>query len=253
MESPSLATEASASAMQSKTVFPGDRLFPISERLRAGIGTYELFGHIYASLFGVVHMLPATEGTKQVTTVEVRRNNEIEQRHIVPYIGCIATAKVQNIGPNYAKCGIVCVDASMLAHEFSALLRKEDIRATERDKTEIYLCVQPGDVILARVIGFGETQTTFLLSTAEDELGVVSSKGDAGERMVPSSFTEVKSTLTGRVESRKVAKRSGYTIAAGGITLTIIRWGRATGLFFIESIESMLNRRSRITLERSLR
>lgn len=61
MESPSLATEASASAMQSKTVFPGDRLFPISERLRAGIGTYELFGHIYASLFGVVHMLPATE------------------------------------------------------------------------------------------------------------------------------------------------------------------------------------------------
>uniref|UniRef100_A0A915AWM7 Uncharacterized protein n=2 Tax=Parascaris univalens TaxID=6257 RepID=A0A915AWM7_PARUN len=203
MESSSLAAEASTSAMQSKTVFPGDRLFPISERLRAGVGTYELFGHIYASLFGVVHMLPATEGSKEVTTVEVRRNNEIVQRHIVPYIGCIATAK--NIGPNYAKCGIVCVDASMLAHEFSALLRKEDIRTTEKDKTEIYLCVQPGDVILARVIGFGETQTTFLLSTAEDELGVVSSKGDAGERMVPSSFTEVKSTLTGRVEPRKVA------------------------------------------------
>lgn len=67
----------------------------------------------------------------------------------------------------------------------------------------------------------------------------------------PMTFTLVSFFLA--CFSNPFIQRSGYTVAAGGITLTIIRWGRATGLFFIESIESMLNRRSRITLERSLR
>lgn len=45
----------------SKYVIPGDRLFPISEQLKAGIGTYELFGHIYASLAGTLHMYTTIE------------------------------------------------------------------------------------------------------------------------------------------------------------------------------------------------
>lgn len=45
----------------SKYVIPGDRLFPISEELKAGIGTYELFGHIYASLAGTLHIYTAVE------------------------------------------------------------------------------------------------------------------------------------------------------------------------------------------------
>ncbi|VDK52536.1 unnamed protein product [Anisakis simplex] len=217
MESCSLSTDASTSNTEFKKVFPGDRLFAISEDLRAGIGTYELFGHIYASLAGIVHVLPGTECSKEVRTVEVRKNNEI-QHHIVPYIGGIVTAKVLNIGVNFAKCGIVCVDTSMLSHQFSAVLRREDISSDQRDKiqlaesqtiifqTELYMCIQPGDVILARVIGFGESQTTFVLSIAEDELGVVSGKGDHGERMIPCSFTHLKSTLTNDTQTRKIAK-----------------------------------------------
>lgn len=66
-------------------------------------------------------------------------------------------------------------------------------------------CVHPGDVILARVIGFGDNQHSYLLSTVEDELGVVSGIGDLGERMVPCSFGEVKSIVTSTREPRKVA------------------------------------------------
>lgn len=71
---------------------------------------------------------------------------------------------------------------------------------------ELHKCVHPGDVILARVIGFGDNQSSYLLSTAEDELGVVSGIGDLGERMTPCSFKEVKSIVTGIREPRKVAR-----------------------------------------------
>ncbi|EJW73376.1 hypothetical protein WUBG_15717, partial [Wuchereria bancrofti] len=66
-------------------------------------------------------------------------------------------------------------------------------------------CIHPGDVILARVIGFGDNQHSYLLSIVEDELGVVSGIGDLGERMIPCSFGEVKSVITGIREPRKVA------------------------------------------------
>ncbi|EJW78071.1 hypothetical protein WUBG_11019 [Wuchereria bancrofti] len=211
-----------------KYVIPGDRLFPISEQLKAGIGTYELFGHIYASLAGALHMYATVENLrghgrvslreenfnlresnlqrdKETKIVEVRRESEKEKRHVMPYVGCIATAKVQNIGQRFAKCTIHCVECSVLSHEFNGILRKEDIMPIEKEKVKLDQCIHPGDVILARVIGFGDNQHSYLLSIVEDELGVVSGIGDLGERMIPCSFGEVKSVITGIREPRKVA------------------------------------------------
>lgn len=67
-------------------------------------------------------------------------------------------------------------------------------------------CVCPGDIILARVIGYGDNQRSYLLSTAEKELGVFLAIGDRGERMVPCSSNEVKSVVSGEREPRKVAQ-----------------------------------------------
>ncbi|VDM95724.1 unnamed protein product [Thelazia callipaeda] len=189
---------------ENKFVIPGDRLFPITEFLKAGIGTYELFGHIYASLAGNLH-LHVNEEDSNTKVVEVRQKSEKEQGHVMPYVGCVVTGKVQNIGHRFAKCTIHCIECSHLSHEFSGILRKGDIIPHENEKTKLPDYVQPGDVILARVIGFGDNQRSYLLSIAEEELGVVSSIGDFGERMVPYSLTEVKSTLTGTREKRKVA------------------------------------------------
>uniref|UniRef100_A0A0R3RW64 S1 motif domain-containing protein n=1 Tax=Elaeophora elaphi TaxID=1147741 RepID=A0A0R3RW64_9BILA len=190
----------------SKYVIPGDRLFPINEQLKAGIGTYELFGHIYASLTGTLHMYTTVERDKETKIVEVRRESEKEKRHVLPYVGCVVTAKVQNIGQRFAKCTIHCVECSVLSHEFNGILRKEDIMPIEKEKIKLEQCIHPGDVILARVIGFGDNQHSYLLSTVEDELGVVSGIGDLGERMVPCSFGEVKSVITSAREPRKVAR-----------------------------------------------
>ena len=89
--------------------------------------------------------------------------------------------------------------------EFSATLRKEDVRDIDKDNVELYKCVQPGDIILAKVIGVGDTQTSFLLSIVGDELGVVHAMGINGERMAPESGAVVKHISSKYREPRKVA------------------------------------------------
>ena len=90
--------------------------------------------------------------------------------------------------------------------EFSASLRKEDVREVDKDKVEIFKCVQPGDIILARVIGVGDTQTSFLLSISEPELGVKHGRGINGEQMEPESLAIVKAVNSEYREQRKCAK-----------------------------------------------
>ena len=68
---------------------------------------------------------------------------------------------------------ILCVRESVLKDPFRAQLRKEDVRATEKDKVEMYRCFRPGDVVLARVLSLGEASTGYIVTTAENELGVV--------------------------------------------------------------------------------
>lgn len=70
-----------------------------------------------------------------------------------------------------AKCSIHCIEHHVLRQTFRGLIRKEDVRVLDKDRIEIYKCFRPGDIVLARVVGVGENNA-FLLSTAEDELGV---------------------------------------------------------------------------------
>lgn len=105
----------------------------------------------------------------------------------------------------YAKCSIICIGNTHLMDEFSATLRKEDVRDVDKDSVELYKCVQPGDLLLARVIGVGDTQTSFLLSIAENQLGVKFAIGQNGERMLPDTLAAVKDKNSEYREPRKVA------------------------------------------------
>ncbi|PAV78655.1 hypothetical protein WR25_15462 [Diploscapter pachys] len=192
-------------ASSSRVVIPGESLFPSAEDLRPGKGTYELHGHIYSSLLGYVYVREDTTDSRNIRVIEVRRNEERHQ-HVSPHIGAIVTAKVINIGPRYAKCQLLSVEDTILGGDYTALLRKEDIRSTERDKIEISECVLPGDILLARVISFGDTVTSFLISTAEEQLGVVMATGETGEKMMTKDWNTVQGVETGRVETRKIAK-----------------------------------------------
>ncbi|KAK3080194.1 hypothetical protein LTS18_002873 [Coniosporium uncinatum] len=96
---------------------------------------------------------------------------------------------------------------------FPALIRTQDIRATEKDKIKMLESFRPGDVVRAVVISLGD-QGGYYLSTAGNELGVVlawSSEDEAGGReLVPVSWREMgvvdeRGGVEGR-EGRKVAK-----------------------------------------------
>ena len=82
-------------------------------------------------------------------------------------------------------------------------MRKEDVRLTEKDRVEMYNCFRPGDIVLARVISLGDPTAGYLLSTAENSLGVVIAKSEVGSVMVPVSWRSALTCLKMVLEKRK--------------------------------------------------
>lgn len=181
-------------------VVPGLRLCEADERHVAGPGTYAQHGYIYSSLLGELRLVNTANNA---VSVEVEGCG---QKPVVPATGDIVTLRVLSVNPRFAKCHIVCVGEVVLAEPFRGQIRKEDVRATEKDRVEMYRCFRPGDIVLARVISFGDASAGYLLTTGENELGVVIAKSEAGLSMVPVSWTEMQCPKTYVKELRKVAK-----------------------------------------------
>ena len=51
------------------------------------------------------------------------------------------------------------------------VIRREDVRQTEKDRVELSKCFRPSDIVMAKIISLGD-QNNYLLSTAADELGL---------------------------------------------------------------------------------
>ncbi|XP_030426424.1 exosome complex component CSL4 isoform X2 [Gopherus flavomarginatus] len=81
-----------------------------------------------------------------------------------------------------------------------------DVGAIVTCKVEVYKSFRPGDIVLAKVISLGDMQSNYLLSTAENELGVVVAHSEAGAQMVPISWCEMQCPRTHSKELRKVAR-----------------------------------------------
>lgn len=134
------------------------------------------------------------------------------QKTILPMVGDVVTARVEIVNQRFAKCQILCIGDILLNRPLRGILRKEDVRATDIDRVEMYKNFRPNDIILAKVIPQIELQT-FSLSTAENELGVVlatprglSSSKASTTPMVPISWLEMQCPVSGIKEPRKVAK-----------------------------------------------
>uniref|UniRef100_W5KV12 Exosome component 1 n=1 Tax=Astyanax mexicanus TaxID=7994 RepID=W5KV12_ASTMX len=81
-----------------------------------------------------------------------------------------------------------------------------DVGAIVTCKVETYKSFRPGDIVLAKVISLGDVQSNYLLTTAENELGVVVAHSEAGAQMVPISWCEMQCPRTHNKEFRKVAR-----------------------------------------------
>ncbi|KAK3096253.1 hypothetical protein FSP39_025010 [Pinctada imbricata] len=178
---------------------PGQRICKLEESVISGKGTYTRSGYIYSSLAGC---LSKKENDEKKTLVEVQLG---EEKNLVPSVDSIVTTKITNVNPRFCKCHILSVGKAPLKEPFRGTIRKEDVRATEKDKVEMYKCFRPGDLVVARVLSLGDAHS-YLLSTAENELGVVMATSEAGASMEPISWCKMKCPKTLAEEYRKVAK-----------------------------------------------
>lgn len=88
---------------------------------------------------------------------------------------------------------------------FQALIRKEDVRAVEKDRVVMDEMFRVGDVVRGSVISLGD-QSFYYLTTARNDLGVVMARSEAGNMMFPVSWKEMRDPVTGAGEQRKVAR-----------------------------------------------
>ncbi|OKL58119.1 hypothetical protein UA08_06579 [Talaromyces atroroseus] len=69
---------------------------------------------------------------------------------------------------------------------FQALIRKEDVRAVEKDRVVLEEMFRVGDVVRGSVISLGD-QSFYYLTTARNDLGVVMARSESGNMMFPES------------------------------------------------------------------
>ncbi|XP_033219922.1 exosome complex component CSL4 [Belonocnema kinseyi] len=177
---------------------PGQRLFSSGKENIPGSGTYEQLGYIYSKLAGFVKIVK----DKNINRIEV---HSVMEQSIVPAPGDIVTGMITLVNQRFCKCTIKCIGDIVLTRPYRGILRREDVRSTEKDKIEMYKSFRSGDIILARVLPMTEAHT-YQLSTAENELGVVIAHSEEGTSMIPVSWTEMQCPRTLAKEFRKVAK-----------------------------------------------
>uniref|UniRef100_A0A5F8GW29 Exosome component 1 n=1 Tax=Monodelphis domestica TaxID=13616 RepID=A0A5F8GW29_MONDO len=110
-----------------KYCVPGERLCNVEEA-SPGSGTYTRHGYIFSSLSGC---LVKTSDNGELPVVSVTRETESQ---LLPDVGTIVTCKVSSINSRFAKVHILYVGSTPLKNSFRGTIRKEDVRATEKDK-----------------------------------------------------------------------------------------------------------------------
>lgn len=142
---------------------PGKVLGPLS-KFAPGPGTHVYNGSIVSSLLGRVSIsqpakapgpakrlnkitAPAAE---ELPTISVARHGR--KREILPDVNNVVLARVVRLMPKQAIVTIQQVGETVLQTEWQGVIRVQDVRATEKDKTKIYESFKPGDVVRAQVV-----------------------------------------------------------------------------------------------------
>ncbi|KAK6439185.1 exosome 3'-_5 exonuclease subunit ski4 (Csl4) [Oleoguttula sp. CCFEE 5521] len=188
--------------MTSTIVLPGQPLGPSSTSI-LGPGSHIHAGHIYSSLAGPLAKASTSKAAPQ-PTLTVSRPTGI----LIPETGTIVLGRITRTNPRQANLSILALGPSgehTCRDSFPAIIRQQDIRATEIDKVKVAESFRVGDVVRATVISLGDERSYFC-GTAKNELGVVMAVSEGGDQMVPVSWREFLDERTGARELRKVAK-----------------------------------------------
>lgn len=171
-----------------------------------GSGTHVRNDQLCASIAGtILSSKPSTSSkSTKLPTVSIARTTG----NLLPEVGTTILGKITRTGPRQANISILALGATgehVCRDLFPAIIRQQDIRATEIDKVKVAESFRVGDVVRAVVISLGD-ERSYYLSTAKNELGVVMAVSEWGNQMVPVSWREFLDETTGAREARKVAK-----------------------------------------------
>jgi exosome complex component CSL4 len=178
-----------------------------------GSGTHVQNDNILASIVGSILTIPAVTRSSK-PTISIPRQTDIT----LPTVSSIVLARILRVQQRQLSASILITNPSnepgaIIPYtsttsdelQFQAIVRREDVRAYEKDKIVLNDCFRVGDIIRAQVISLGD-ERNYYISTAGNELGVVIARSEAGNAMVPVSWREMKDVVTGKGEARKVAK-----------------------------------------------
>ena len=198
---------------------PGQVLGSASANL-AGSGTHVYENNILASIVGTSLTTPAASRSGKPTISILRHGSDASTlstaTNALPSVTSIVLCRATRVQQRQLSASILLTNPSPSAIvqytsatndelQFQAVLRREDVRAYEKDKVAMNELFRTGDIIRATVISLGD-ERNYYISTAGNELGVLIAKSEVGNAMVPTSWKEMKDVVTGKGESRKVAK-----------------------------------------------
>lgn len=196
---------------------PG-QLLGSADKYLPGPGTHMHEAAIYASIAGPVMTSPTPKTTtpKSSPLLSIQRPSTSTDPGILgtgsggggtilPEVNSTVLALITRLGPRFATCDILVIDDVVCRESFQGQIRREDIRATEKDKIKMDESFRVGDLVRGTVISLGD-QSNYYVSTSENAFGVVMARSEEGRLMYPVSWREFRDPVTGRAEARKAAK-----------------------------------------------
>ncbi|KAF2087798.1 hypothetical protein K490DRAFT_41024 [Saccharata proteae CBS 121410] len=195
---------------------PGESLGSAG-KFAPGAGTHIQNSQLCASIFGPVSTTEPSKKPNNASTTSALPALSIARpsvsssyassasASILPEVESVVLARITRLSPRQAVAEILVVGDIVCREGFQGIVRREDVRATQKDTVKIGDMFRVGDIVRGVVISLGD-QAAYYLSTASNELGVVMATSDAGNQMYPISWKEFKDPKTGMTEGRKVAK-----------------------------------------------
>lgn len=188
-----------------------------SDKHTPGQGTHIFASQVCASVLGETSISPVPQGQKKgaksqiLPTLSVASLNTTASSYqaggtaILPEVDSIVLARVVRLQQRQAVVEILVINDTVCRGTFAGLIRREDVRATEKDRVKIVESFRIGDIVRGVVISLGD-QANYYLSTARNDLGVMMAMSEEGNVCYPVSWKEVADSRTGKRETRKVAK-----------------------------------------------
>lgn len=175
-------------------------------------------GKIYSQYDGIVKISKQSSHMDLIEVVRTQADNqqEVDEKLGVkeaegPQTGQVVYGRVSKIEDRFCKVDIIAVDEIPVNQVFVGIILQEGVRAFDKSNIEMHNSFRPGDIVKARVtagVGGGTSRdSSVLLTTAEEELGVVFARSPhTGALMVPRSWTEFECVQTKTKHKRKVGK-----------------------------------------------